>query len=101
MEKPDMKNHICQCDAHLRNMPLLSKVQCFVGWQGFLNGPCQAKVKSAQAKKYWYPASHLQCTSISLFYNYKSNILNLTANLSEKIQYEKNGCCVLSFSNAL
>ncbi len=51
MEKPDMKNHICQCDAHLRNMPLLSKVQCFVGWQGFLNGPCQAKVKSAQAKK--------------------------------------------------
>ncbi len=31
----------------------------------------------------------------------KSNILNLTANLSEKIQYEKNGYCVLSFSNAL
>lgn len=55
-----------------------------VGWLGFLNGPCLAKVKSAQAKNDWYSASHLQRTSISLFYNYKSNILNVTANISEK-----------------
>lgn len=68
-----------------------------VGWQGFLNGPCLAKIKSAQAKNDWYSASHLQRTSISLFYNYKSNILNVTANLSgKKNQYEKNKCCNLA-----